>query len=80
MKRKNKVKFKISDLLVVLTGDDKGKTGKLSRILLKKDKFFVKIEGLNLVKRAYKKTHNAPGKFIMKESFIDISNVKHFEK
>ncbi|MGH7272178.1 MAG: 50S ribosomal protein L24 [Polyangiaceae bacterium] len=44
----------IGDTVVIISGRDKGKTGKISRVLREADR--VVVEGLNLVKR-----HTRPG-------------------
>lgn len=58
----------------ILSGDDKGKTGKV--ILVNKKKSLVKVEGINLVTKHYKarKQNEKSGKRIF-EHFIHISNV-----
>jgi large subunit ribosomal protein L24 len=55
------------DTVVILSGKDKGKTGKVARILVDDDKVFV--EGVNLVKRHMKPTPKNPqGGIIEKEA------------
>ncbi|WP_181881775.1 50S ribosomal protein L24 [Helicobacter sp. MIT 14-3879] len=71
------IKFSIKrdDLVRIITGDDKGKEGKVLQVLPKKSK--VIIEGCNVVKKAIKPTDDNPkGGFITKEKPIHISNVK----
>ncbi len=46
------------DLVVVISGKDKGKTGKISRIMAEDDK--VLVEGINLVKRHMRPTQKNP--------------------
>ena len=46
------------DLVVVISGKDKGKTGKVSRVMAEDDK--VVVEGINLVKRHMRPTQKNP--------------------
>ena len=46
-------KVRKGDLVVILRGDDRGKSGKVLEVDTKKDR--VKVEGLNLVKKHRKK-------------------------
>jgi large subunit ribosomal protein L24 len=46
------------DLVVVISGKDKGKTGKIARLLIDDEK--VVVEGINLVKRHMKPTPRNP--------------------
>lgn len=72
-----KVKIRKDDKVVVTTGKDKGKTGKVLRVYPKEGR--VLVSGLNLVKRAIRPTHDMPqGGIIEKESPISISNVMLF--
>jgi large subunit ribosomal protein L24 len=62
------------DLVVVLTGKEKGKTGKVLRILNKKGR--VVVEGLMMVKRHTKPSQqNQQGGIIEKEGSLHLSNV-----
>jgi len=69
----NKLHVRKGDTVMVVTGKDKAKTGKVQRILAKKDGVIV--EGLNIVKRHTKSRGNEPGGILEKESPIHISNV-----
>ncbi|WWO99857.1 MAG: 50S ribosomal protein L24 [Candidatus Dasytiphilus stammeri] len=62
------------DEVVIITGKNKGKRGKVKRIL---DSGKIIIEGINLVKHHEKAspTLNKPGGIVLKESPIAISNV-----
>lgn len=67
-------KVKINDDVIVLTGKEKGKNGKIIKINRKSGK--VLVEGLNMVQKTKKSTQENPdGGFVKKESFLDISNV-----
>jgi len=69
-----KTKIKSGDLVYVTTGRDKGKTGKVLKLLKAKNKLIV--EKVNVVKRHSKPTQQSPtGGIIEKEMGIDISNI-----
>ena len=67
-------KIKKGDDVVVRTGKDKGKSGRVRQVL-KGDK--VLVEGINLVKKTQKANPNTgvSGGIITKEMPIDISNI-----
>ena len=63
----NKLHVKKGDTVVVLSGKDKGKQGKVIQAMPKKDK--VVVEGINKVKRHTKPNQKAPqGGIIVKEA------------
>jgi large subunit ribosomal protein L24 len=63
-----------NDSVVVISGDDKGKRGKVLKIFPDKGKIIV--EKVNLVKKHVKsKGPNTPGGIIEKEAAINTSNV-----
>lgn len=68
-------KIRRDDEVVVLAGKDKGKQGKVLRVLASDDKLI--IEGVNLVKKHQKPNpqQNVPGGIIEKEAAIHVSNV-----
>jgi large subunit ribosomal protein L24 len=68
-------KIKTGDLVVVLTGRDKGRTGKVLREGKKADRVFV--EGINMVKKHMKPNpqKNQQGGIIDIESTIHVSNL-----
>ena len=67
-------KIKKGDKVVVIAGDDKGKTGTVSQVLPEVDQ--VVVEGVNLVKRHMKPTPRMPeGGILEKERPIHVSNV-----
>ena len=72
-----KLKIKTGDTVIVITGKDKGKTGKVSSVLKANDRVIV--EGVNIVKRHRKATQESPGKIEEKEASIHISNVAHVD-
>lgn len=68
------MKIKKNDNVVVLTGKDKGKTGKVIEVLVDENK--VRVEGVKLIKRHYKPSQAHPeGGIVEKFGTIDASNV-----
>ncbi len=70
------IKIRRDDEVVVVSGKDKGKTGKVLRVEPKKDRVFV--EGVNIVKRHQKPSAlnpNAEAGVVEKEGPIHVSNV-----
>jgi len=62
------------DLVYIRTGDDKGRTGKVLRVIPKDDK--VLVEGVNIRKRHMRPTEaQRQGSIVEKEMPIHISNV-----
>jgi len=73
---RNTRKFKVrkNDTVMVVTGRDRGKTGKVLRVLPVRGR--VIIERLNMVKRHTKpRGAVSPGGIVEKEAPLDISNV-----
>jgi large subunit ribosomal protein L24 len=69
------IKIKKNDKVKIIQGKDKGKVGKVLRIIPKEGKVFV--EGANIIRRHTRpKSQNQPGGIIKKEGPINISNVK----
>jgi large subunit ribosomal protein L24 len=69
------LKVKKNDKVRVISGKDKGKTGKVLRIEPDKNKIY--IERINIIKRhTRKKGQNQPGGIISKEGPIHLSNVR----
>ncbi len=69
------LKVKKNDKVRVISGKDKGKTGKVLRIEPDKNKIY--IERMNIIKRhTRKKGQNQPGGIISKEGPIHLSNVR----
>lgn len=67
------MKLKTGDSVIVITGKDRNKTGKIMRILKKNDRLTV--EGINKVIRHVKKTKTRRGEKISFEAPIHVSNV-----
>ena len=72
-----KYKLKKGDEVIVLCGKDKGKKGKIIKMLPKKDKALV--ADINKVKKNQKPDNNQPGGIIDKEMPIHISNLSFFD-
>jgi len=73
-----KFHVKKGDHVVVLAGKEKGKSGKIIAVLAKQSR--VKVEGLQLVKKAVRKSQTHPnGALIDQEGTIHISNVRKAE-
>ena len=69
-----KLKIKKNDTVIVLTGEDKGKTGKVLKVL--KDEQRAIVEGINMVNKSTKpNAKNPQGGFVKQEASIHISNV-----
>ncbi len=72
-------KIKKDDLVQVITGKDKGKSGKVLSVDTKNHK--VLVEGVNMVSKHSKPSMtNQQGGIIEKEAPIDISNVMYVHK
>ena len=70
------MKIKTDDQVVVISGKDKGKTGKVIRVDPKRERVYV--EGLNMVKRHQRPLPGRPNMqvgVIEKEGPIHVSNV-----
>jgi len=71
----NKLHVKKDDLVMVIAGKEKGKSGKIVRVL--PDSGRILVENLNIVKRHSRPTRgNAQGGIIEKEAPLDASNVQ----
>lgn len=68
-----KLKIKKGDKVVVLSGEDKGKTGEVVKAMPKEGK--VVVQGINLVKRHTKPSQTTPSGIVTKEAPIHVSNV-----
>ena len=70
------MKIRREDTVIVISGKDRGKTGRVLRVDPEKDKVFV--EGLNIVKRHQRPTPGRPDAVagvIEREGPIHVSNV-----
>ena len=69
-----KIHIRKNDTVYVLAGEDKGKTGKVLKMLVKKDRAIV--EGVNMVSKSTKPSARYPqGGIIKQEAPIHISNL-----
>lgn len=69
------MKLKKGDNAIIITGKDKGKKGKIVRVLPKKNK--VVVEGLNMLKKHQRPRKSGEhGQIISMAMPIDVSNVK----
>jgi len=68
------MKIKKGDTIKIITGKDKGKTGKVLKVLLKKNKIL--IEGLNLYKKHVRpKREGEKGEIVLVPRPMDVSNI-----
>ena len=73
--KKIKLHVKKNDSVVVISGNDKGKAGKVLRVFPQKGRVIV--EGVNIRKRHMRPTQTSPqGSIIEREFPIHASNVK----
>ena len=72
-----KIKLKKGDDVIVLAGKDKGKTGKIVKIIPKSMKAIV--SEINRVKKNQKPDNNQPGGIIDKDMPIHISNLLYYD-
>ena len=74
MSTKNKLRIKTGDNVIVIAGNDKGKTGKVRSVAPAENRAIV--EGVNLVSKHTKPNSKAPqSSIIKKEAPIHISNL-----
>ena len=70
----SKLHIKKNDTVIVLTGRDKGKTGKVQKVLVEEQRAIV--EGVNMVSKSSKPSaQNPQGGIVKKEAPIHISNL-----
>jgi len=73
--RQGKTYLRKNDQVEVITGKDKGRVGKILRVLNTKDK--VVVERINMIKRHTKPTEmNQQGQIVDKEAPIHASNIQ----
>lgn len=69
-----KLHIKKGDTVIVLAGEDKGKTGKVLKVIVEKQRAIV--EGVNIVKKSAKPSAKNPqGGIVEQEAAIHISNL-----
>ncbi len=72
-----KIKLKKGDEVIILAGKDRGKTGKIVKVLPKKLKAIV--SEINKVKKNKKPDNDQPGGIIEKEMPLHISNISLYD-
>jgi large subunit ribosomal protein L24 len=76
--KRKKLNIKSGDTVYVISGKEKGKTGKVIKVLRKKDGALV--EKLNIVKRHERQSQKNPtGGIVEKEAPIHISNLMLYD-
>ena len=71
------MQIKKDDMVVVIAGKDKGKTGQVLRTIPKKNK--VVVEGVNMQTKHAKATQKTPAEIKHIEGPIDASNVMYYD-
>ena len=66
-------RLRVGDDVVVIRGNDKGKRGRVSRVITEKNA--VVVEGVNMVKRHIRATPNRPGGILEVEAPLHASKV-----
>ena len=74
---KNKIKLKKGDEVIVLAGKDKGKRGKILKVIPTTRKIIV--SEINKYKKHQKPGNNEPGGIIEKDMPIHISNLSFYD-
>ena len=72
-----KIKLKKGDEVIVVAGKDKGKKGKIVKMIPKRNKAIV--SEINKVKKNQKPDNNQAGGIIEKEMPIHVSNLSYFD-
>lgn len=70
---RNKVRIRQGDEVKIVAGKDKGRTGRVLKVL--PDNRKVVVEGIARVRRHHKPVGDRPGGIVEKEMPIDVSNV-----
>ena len=69
--------IKKDDNVIVISGSDKGKKGKVLKVFPKDGRALV--QGVNVVKRHQRQTQKEQGGIVSKESPIQLSNIAHVD-
>ena len=72
------MKIKKNDTVLVITGKDKGKTGKVVKAFPKENRIIV--EGVNIQTKHEKGKQDQPSQIVKAEGPIDASNVMYYDK
>ena len=70
-------KYKKGDEVIVTSGKDKGKVGKIAKVIVSADK--VLIPGINVVKKHEKPSQDSKGGIVNKDMHIHISNILAYD-
>ncbi|HQS84221.1 MAG: 50S ribosomal protein L24 [Alphaproteobacteria bacterium 16-39-46] len=70
-------RIRTGDEIIVISGKEKGKTGKVVRVLKSRNRLYV--GGVNMIKKHQKPTASSPGGIIQKEASLHVSNVAHVD-
>lgn len=70
-------RIKKGDMISVISGKDKGKSGQVLKVLRQDNR--VLVQGVNLIKKHQKQTFAQEGGIVQKEASIHISNVAHVD-
>jgi len=70
-------KMKKGDEVIVITGRDKGKRGKVLKVLREENR--VLVQGINVVKRHTRPSLKSSGGIVEQEASIHASNVAHLD-
>ncbi len=68
------MKIKVGDKVLIISGKDKGKSGKVAQVLAKMDKIVV--EGLNKALKHVKRSGNQAGQKVEYSAPVHVSNVQ----
>ena len=71
------MKIKTDDTVVVITGKDKGKKGKVIKAMPKQNRIVV--EGVNIQTKHAKQTRTTPAEIKHQEGPIDVSDVMYWD-
>jgi len=69
--------IKKDDNVIVISGRDKGKKGKVLKVLPKEERALV--QGVNVVKRHQRQTQREQGGIVSKEAPVHLSNIAHVD-
>jgi len=72
-----KLKVRKGDQVIVVTGKDKGKKGKIIKVFPEKNR--VTVSGINVAWKHSKPTKMSEGGIIQKELSINVSNIAHID-
>ena len=71
------MRIKKDDMVIVITGKDKGKVGKVIKAIPKENRVIV--EGVNVQTKHQKQTQNARAEIKHVEGPVDVSNVMYYD-